>query len=67
MKDLVLEDSEFIEDVVGQASARDTEQRLRLALARAEGVLEYADLDKKVIKQLRELDVAATAYLECSR
>lgn len=51
----------------GQASAQDTEQRLRLALAKTEGILEYADLDNKVIKQLRELHVAATAYLQYGR
>lgn len=51
----------------GQASTQDAEQRLRLALAKTEGILEYADLDNKVIKQLRDLYVAATAHLECGR
>ena len=50
-----------------RAADPDAEQRLRLALAKTEGILEYADLDNKVIKQLRDLHVAATAYLECGR
>lgn len=51
----------------GQASTQDVEQSLRLALARTEGILELADLDDKVAKQLSNLLAATNAYLERNR